>query len=93
MTEKLNELLEAAKALLQYLEASTDHRDELRSVRKMTIEECIAQGEVARTESEVSPAEKLRRRASEIEAKDAAINRFRVAVTKLETEHATDAQG
>ena len=39
MTDKTAELLEAAKAVLPFLQASTDHRDYLRSIRTATLEE------------------------------------------------------
>ena len=66
MSEKERELLAASAALLPFLEASTDR----------------SSGYWARVESEreLSKAERLRREADEIEAKDAAIVRFRKAV-------------
>ena len=74
------ELLEAAKALLPYLEASTDHRDELIAVRELSIEDTLKRGNERRKQYEVSPADRLRKKADEMEAKDAVIKRFRATV-------------
>ena len=84
MTDKADELLDAAKALLPYLKASTDHIDELLTVREFSIEDTIKRGNERRKQYEVSPADRLRKDADEIEAKDAAIRRFRAAVKAYE---------
>lgn len=83
MTDKTAELLEAAKAVLPFLQASTDHRDYLRSIRTATLEEDKKALEKAWKQDEQSPADRLRKQADEIEAKDAAIKRFRDAVAAL----------
>jgi hypothetical protein len=68
---KYQELADAARALLPYLETSSDPRDESRIIEDI-------KRDFAR-----SDAEKLRQRADEIEAKEAAIWRFRKAVEAL----------
>jgi hypothetical protein len=77
---RYEELLEAAKAVLPLLKASTDHRDTLLAIEKGTAEENEKVVEKIRAKDRMSPAEKLRMEADEIEAKDAAILRFRAAV-------------
>jgi hypothetical protein len=76
MTDKDRELYEAAKALLPFLKASTDDfkLDPLTWLRQTKAPE----GE--------TPAQRLRREAEAeaIEAKDAAIQRFRAAVAAFE---------
>ena len=74
MRDTARELYEAAKALLPFLKASTDD-SELSTIdylRKNSPPACE------------TTAQRLRREADEIEAKDAAINRFRKAVAALE---------
>jgi hypothetical protein len=70
MTEKTMELLEAAVMLLPYLKASTDDLklESLEYLRK----NAAHKGE--------TPAQRMRREADELEAKDAAILRFRAAI-------------
>ena len=83
MSDKSTELLEAAKAVLPFLAASTDNRDRLAEIEAM--------GEKPRSEAvdwiiarqKEAPAERLRREADEMEAKDAAVKRFRAAVAAM----------
>jgi hypothetical protein len=79
-----NELLEAAKALLPYLKASTDQRKRL-DYTIATKEEILADMESDREKYgwHLPRAEQLRREAVQIEAKDAAIERFRAAIAAL----------
>ena len=74
-----NELLEAAKALLPFLKASTDHFDMLAEADTNPPSEAIALIRSHQRPRE-TPAQRLRREADELEAKDAAIQRFRTAV-------------
>lgn len=78
------ELLEAAKAVLPYLEASTDHRDFLVEIDGKSQDAIKALTTELRERERISPAERLRKQADEIEAKDAVIKRFRAAVAALE---------
>jgi hypothetical protein len=78
LSDKHTELLEAAKAVLPLLKASTDKLAE--PERTMTAAELLADIQKSRAEMSVPRAEKLRREADEIEAKDAAILRFRSAI-------------
>ena len=68
-----DELYEAAKALLPYLEASTDgmELDAFEYLRRNS-----------RPKGE-TPAQRMRREADDLEAKDSAIKRFRDAVAAL----------
>jgi len=66
-----NELYAAAKAMLPFLEVSTDESAYFKKVLEH-------KGE--------TQAQRLRRQADEIEAKDAAIVRFRAAVAAAEGE-------
>ena len=66
---KESELYEAAKAVLEYLKASTDDTTALVDL-------------VYR--HRIAPADRLRREADEIEARDAAIIRFRDAVAAFD---------
>jgi hypothetical protein len=70
MTEKTMELIEAALMLLPHLKASTDDLklEPLDYLRK----NATPKGE--------TPAQRMRREADELEAKDAAILRFRAAI-------------
>jgi hypothetical protein len=76
VSDKSRELFEAARALLPFLNASTDDRElsALDYLRKNSPPACE------------TTAQRLRREAGEIEAKDAAINRFRAAVAAFEGE-------
>jgi hypothetical protein len=69
MSGKAQELYEAATALLPFLEASTDPSDYLNK---------------ALQHKDETQAQRLRRQADEIEAKDAAIHRFRAAAVAFE---------
>ena len=80
MTDKSAELLEAAKALLPYLEASTDHRNILVAMSEAGPDELQKLSEESRARNRISPADRLRKQADELEAKDAVIKRFRAAV-------------
>jgi len=66
MSDKTQELYQAAKALLPFLEASTDKS-----------KDCLDR-------FRLSKVERLRQEADEMEAKDAAIQRFRAAVAAFE---------
>ena len=61
MTDKTDELIEAAKALLPHLESSTDKHQGFGDLMLPRVE-------------------RLRKEAADLEAKDAAIKRFRAAV-------------
>ena len=83
MTVQLDdELLEAAKALLPYLEASTDDRDSRLAYRKKleTMSEAEGLEEDKRLRAIETPIERMKRQIVEMEAKDAIIKRFRKAV-------------
>ena len=84
MTDKTTELYEAAQAILPCLKASTDHRDVLRKIRTENTEEAIARMKAAQERDDISPADRLRKEADEMEAKDAAILRFRAAVAAID---------
>ena len=79
MTDQ-SELLAAAIALLPYLKASTDHRDLLRRIRDEPVEATQPEVDAIVKRDMISPADRLREQALELEAKDAAILRFRAAV-------------
>jgi DNA-binding PadR family transcriptional regulator len=85
MTDQHIQLLEAAKALLPYLEASTDHRDSLIAISESGKEDLKRLNEEFKARERISPADRLRQQADEIEAKDAVIKRFRAAVAAQET--------
>ena len=83
MTDKATELLEAAKAVLPHLKASTDRTRP--DYDKMTCGEISAH---LKKDIETSPmrlpaAERLRREADEIDARDEAIIRFRKAIAEF----------
>lgn len=82
--DNATELLEAAKALLQYLDASTD-REERINLKTATQEEVIESIKRDREKHGLGlpRAEQLRLQARRIEERDAAIQRFRAAVALL----------
>jgi hypothetical protein len=83
MNDKTTELLEAAKAVLPFLEASNDKRDRILAVE--TSEEARRKvREDFDASMKLSPVERLRREVDELEAKDTAILRFRAAVAAFE---------
>lgn len=86
MTDKHVELLEAAKGVLPFLDASTDHRDMLLRIRTESKEETDKAVKAHQKRDEISPADRLRQQADEMEAKDAAIMRFRAAIAAIDKE-------
>jgi len=76
VTEKTMELLEAALVLLPFLKTSTDSCNEIKKADATLPDDAIAPLE--------TPAQRLRREADEMEAKDAAIERLRAAVAAFE---------
>ena len=76
MSDKSTELYEAAQAILQYLKASTDHRDLLRKIRTDSREEIMKATKAAHEREDISPADRLRQEADELEARDSAIARL-----------------
>lgn len=71
MDELTQELVAASLQLQPFLKASTDKRDEDTTMERL--EEFLGR----------TPAERLRREAEEIEAKDAAVIRFRKALAAI----------
>lgn len=82
------ELIAAVRGIMKYLKASTDHRDFLLSIRKDTKEQNAKALEEYRKQDEIAPADRLRKEADEMEARDAAIIRFRNALAALGEEEA-----
>lgn len=80
MTDRIQRLIEAAKAVLPYLKASTDRYNELKAVDAMSRKEADAWLRKSLEQPDETPAQKLRREADEMEAKDADIKRFREAI-------------
>ena len=78
------ELLAASRALLPFLDASTDSDNAIKEADTMPPMEAVAYLMKIRPRYDETPAEKLRRQADELEAKDAAIARFRAAVAAFE---------
>jgi len=76
VSDAARELLEAAKAVLPFLKVSTDDSElsALEYLKRTSPPPCE------------TTAQRLRREASEIEAKDAVIKRFRAAVAAFEGE-------
>jgi hypothetical protein len=83
MTEKTMELLEAALVLLPYLKTSTDQYNDIKKADTLPPDEAIALLRKG-TRPPETPAQRLRREADEMEAKDAAIERLRAAVAAFE---------
>lgn len=73
----LQELYEAGLQLHPFLEASTDQLDQ------PDFSDLAAAAEWLKQKNAMTDAERLRRRAAKIEAKDAAIHRFRKALNAI----------
>ena len=84
MTEKTTELLKAALMLLPFLKASTDDCKDIKKAESMPPKAAAAYLMELGPWYDETPAQRLRREADEIEAKDAAIKRFRAAVAAFE---------
>jgi len=80
MTDQSTELLEAAKAVLPLLKASTDQYNALKKAVGMPLRDASDYLRKLAEKPDETPADSLRREADEMEAKDAAIKRFRAAV-------------
>jgi hypothetical protein len=78
------ELIEAARAILPFLEASTDSHNELKKADTMPLMEAVAYLMKIQPQYDEAPAQQLRREAGEMEARDIAIERFRAAVAAFE---------
>lgn len=84
-TDKRAELVDAAKALLPHIEASDDFYHGLKKAKESGVANAALDYMIDRKPPrDETPAQKLRREAEEIEAKDSVIKRFRDAVAAFE---------
>jgi hypothetical protein len=80
------ELLEAAKAVLPLLKASTDRIEEQKRRSERTSADIVAELRKDLDAANIPEADRLRQQAAELEAKDAAILRFRSAVAAFDVD-------